>query len=174
MKKRDGFDYRKAEADLDGIGAHHPDEIYSYRSEKSLRGFMKEHGLNPDKYYKDDPKNGQPNPMDNENSGCYLTTACVAARGLSDTCIELQTLRAFRDNELAHRPGGRAEIEEYYQLAPHIVEAINLRPDAGEIWAYVYDELVKPCVHLIQGRHNDEAYRLYKEYTCALYGKFLS
>lgn len=174
MKKRDGFDYRKAEADLEDIGAHHPDEIYSYRSEKALRGFMKEHGLNPEKYYKDDPKNGQLDPMDNENSGCYLTTACVAARGLSDTCIELQTLRAFRDDVLAHRPGGQKDIEEYYQLAPHIVEAINQRPDAVEIWGCVYDELVETCVHLIQEGHNNEAYQRYKEYTYALSRKFLS
>lgn len=50
MKKLDGFDYRKAEADLDNVGDCHPDEIYSYHSEKAVRGYMKEHGLNPDKY----------------------------------------------------------------------------------------------------------------------------
>ena len=57
MKKLDGFDYRKAEADLDNVGDCHPDEIYSYHSEKAVRGYMKEHGLNPDKYYKPDRKN---------------------------------------------------------------------------------------------------------------------
>lgn len=174
MKKDDGFDYRKAEADLEDIGAHHPDEIYSYRSEKALRGFMKEHGLNPDKYYQDNPKNGHSDSRENDNGGCYLTTACVAARGRSDTCSELQTLRAFRDNVLAHKPRGRAEIEEYYQLAPHIVAAINRCPDDGEIWGRIYDELVNPCVHLIQGGYNDAAYQLYKEYTYALSNTFLS
>ena len=29
MAKLKGFDYKKAEADMDGVGAHHPDEIYS-------------------------------------------------------------------------------------------------------------------------------------------------
>ena len=38
MKKLDDFDYRKAEADLDDIGDRHPDEIYSYHSEKAVRG----------------------------------------------------------------------------------------------------------------------------------------
>ena len=110
MAKLKEFDYKKAEADLDGVGAHHPDEIYSYHSEKAVRGYMKEHGLNPDKYYKPDGKNASSGSKDNDNGGCYLTTACVAARGLPDTCIELQTLRAFRDGVLARQPGGREEI----------------------------------------------------------------
>ena len=82
MKKLDGFDYRKAEADLDNVGDCHPDEIYSYHSEKAVRGYMKEHGLNPDKYYKPDRKNTRSGSKGNDNGGCYLTTACVASRGL--------------------------------------------------------------------------------------------
>ena len=50
------FDYKKAEADLYDSGARHPDEIYEYKSEKAIRGYMKENGLNPDKYYKPDGK----------------------------------------------------------------------------------------------------------------------
>ena len=45
MAKLKGFDYKKAEADLDGVGARHPDESYSYHSERAVRGYMKEHGL---------------------------------------------------------------------------------------------------------------------------------
>ena len=43
------FDYKKAEADLYDSGARHPDEIYEYKSEKAIRGYMKENGLNPEK-----------------------------------------------------------------------------------------------------------------------------
>ena len=39
------FNYKKAEADLYDVGAHYPDEIYDYKSEKSFRSFMKENGL---------------------------------------------------------------------------------------------------------------------------------
>ena len=39
------FDYKKAEADLYDSGARHPDEIYEYKSEKAIRGYMKENGL---------------------------------------------------------------------------------------------------------------------------------
>lgn len=109
MARLKGFDYKKAEADLDGVGAYYPDEIHSYHSEKAVRSYMKEHGLNPDKYYKTDGKCSPSGSKESDNGGCYLTTACVAARGLPDTCTELQTLRAFRDGVLARQPGGQQE-----------------------------------------------------------------
>ena len=173
MAKLKEFDYKKAEADLDGVGAHHPDEIYSYHSEKAVRDYMKEHGLNPDKYYKPDGKNASSGSKDNDNGGCYLTTACVAARGLPDTCTELQTLRAFRDGILTRRPGGQQEIARYYQIAPGIVAAINHREDAAKIWNRVYDELVEPCVRMIHKGQDEEAYRLYRAYTLSLSSEFL-
>ena len=126
---------------------------------------MKEHGLNPDKYYKPDRKNARSGSKGKDNGGCYLTTACVTSRGLPDTCPELQTPRAFRDDVLAHMPGGKNEIEEYYQMAPDIVAAINRRKDAAEIWNRVYDELVQPCVRMIHEKKDVEAYRLYKSFT---------
>ena len=52
------------------------------------------------------------------SSGCYITSACVRARGLPDDCLEMETLRAFRDGYLASQPGGREDIEEYYAKAP--------------------------------------------------------
>ena len=174
MAKLKEFDYKKAEADLDGVGARHPDEIYSYHSEKAVRGYMKEHGLNPDKYDKSDGKNASSGSKDNDNGGCCLTTACVAARGLPDTCTELQTLRAFRDGVLARRPGGREEIVRYYQIAPGIVAAINQRKDAAKIWNRVYDELVEPCVRMIHEGKDEEAYQLYKVYTMELGLKYMS
>ena len=51
-------------------------------SEKAVRGYMKEHSLNPDKYDKPDRKNTRSGSNENDNGGCHLTTACVAARGL--------------------------------------------------------------------------------------------
>ena len=174
MAKLKGFDYKKAEADLDGVGAHHPDEIYSYHSEKAVRGYMKEHGLNPDKYDTSDGKTASSGSKENDNGGCYLTTACVAARGLPDTCAELQTLRAFRDGVLTRRPGGQQEIARYYQIAPGIVAAINHREDAAEIWNRVYEELVEPCVQMIHEGKDEEAYQLYKVYTMELGLKYMS
>lgn len=170
------FDYKKAEADLYDSDARHPDEIYEYKSEKAIRGYMKENGLNPDKYYKPDGKNrhsksGSTSSSDSE--GCYLTSACVEARRLPDHCEELQTLRSFRDEYLAGKPGGQAEIEQYYALAPRIVAAINQNANATEVWNSLYEEMVKPCVQMIHADQNEAAHRLYKAYSLKLSEQFL-
>lgn len=171
------FDYKKAEADLYDSGARHPDEIYEYKSEKAIRGYMKENGLNPDKYYKPDEKSKRPNSGTHSNSGsegCYLTSACVTARGLSDQCEELQTLRSFRDGYLSQQPGGHVEIDQYYATAPKIVEAINQLPDAMEIWNRIYEELVEPCVQMIHANQNEDAHQLYKSYATKLAHSYLN
>ena len=165
------FDYKKAEADLYDVGARHPDEIYDYKSEKSVRSFMKENGLNPDKYYKPDGKSSHSKSGSGSGSGtegCYLTSACVAARGLPDHCEELQTLRSFRDGYLTEQPGGREEIAQYYATAPKIVETINQLPNAMDIWNRIYEELVKPCVQMIHANQYPQAHQLYKSYASNL------
>lgn len=159
------FDYKKAEADLYDAGARHPEEVSEYRSEKAFRGYMKEHGLNPDHYYGNQDAS---EPSGTEPEGCFLTSACVEARGLPDDCEELQTLRHFRDQYLAHRPGGAQDIQEYYRTAPGIVNAVNSRPDRKEIWDRLYTELVLPCVRMIHQGKNEEAYLHYRQYTLNL------
>ena len=169
MKKNKDFDYRKAAADLDGAGAHDPDEIYEYRSEKAIRSYMSEHGLRADKYFKQDKKGAD---TKKSNDGCYLTTACVESRGLPDDCGELETLRAFRDTYLASQPNGKEEIAAYYRMAPGIVSAINALENRDAIWDQVYAELVEPCVALIHNRQEDSDYRLYKEYSLMLQTRY--
>lgn len=168
------FNYKKAEADLYDAGASHPDEIYEYRSEKAVRGYMKEHGLKPDKYYSDGSSGRSSDGSgSNDEGGCYLTTACTTAKGLPDDCDELQTLRAFRDGYLSEREGGCKEIERYYSVAPIIVAEINRLPDAERIWEQVYADLVVPCVQMIKQSKNEEAYYHYKEYSLGLYSRYV-
>lgn len=168
MRKDSKYDYRKAEADLDAVGSRHPDAIYEYSSEKSFRSHMKEHGLNPDKYIKPDNRKNSSGSSD----GCYLTTACVVSKGLSDNCDELQTLRAFRDSYLAALPNGQAEIDRYYQIAPEIVSSIERRDNHNQIWNQIYTDLVAPCIRMIQVQNNEMAYQLYKSYSIELYKKY--
>ncbi len=170
MAKNSKYNYSKAEADLYDVGCPHPDEIYEYRSEKSFRSHMKEHGLNPDKYMKSDNK--KKSSGSGNSSGCYLTTACVVSRGLPDDCEELQTLRAFRDSYLAVLPNGQAEIEQYYQMAPGIVATIDKQNNREEIWNQVYTDLVEPCVHMIHAQENEPAHQLYKAYSLELSKKY--
>lgn len=100
--------------------------------------------------------------------GCYLTSACTAARGLPDDCHELKTLRSFRDNYLRTQECGDKEISEYYCSAPQIVAKIKERADATAIFEKIYSELVLPCVEYIEHGKNEAAHKLYKEYALKL------
>lgn len=102
------------------------------------------------------------------SSGCFLTSACTAARGLPDDCRELQILRAYRDNWLKHQPDGILLIAKYYEIAPKIVAAIDARADRLEIFDKLYTDLVLPCVEMIDAGSNEDALKLYQETTLKL------
>lgn len=57
--------------------------------------------------------------------GCFITTACVKHKGLSDTTIELQILRNFRDTYIRNLPRGEELIQLYYIKSPQIVRRIS-------------------------------------------------
>ena len=106
-------------------------------------------------------------------SGCFLTSACTAARGLPDDCHELQTLRNYRDNWLKQQPDGVLLITRYYEIAPRIVAAIDTRDDRLEIYDGIYREMVEPCVELIgQGRYQ-EALEIYQGMTIELEKEYI-
>lgn len=98
-----------------------------------------------------------------ESSGCFLTSACVEAKGLPDDCYELTVLRKFRDTYLRFLPCGEKEIAEYYFVAPQIVSAIKNREDYLGIFGSIYTKLVKPCVNMIERGDNEKAYILYRD-----------
>ena len=109
----------------------------------------------------------------NDTSGCFLTSACVEAKGLADDCRELTILREFRDSYLKSTPEGASDICEYYHTAPAIVEKIKDKSDAKETFARIYEELVLPCVTLIEAGKLTEAHSAYKEYTRRLQKQYL-
>lgn len=97
-------------------------------------------------------------------ASCYLTTAVTQAKGLSDKCAELQTLRAFRDDYLLATEEGEALVKQYYIDAPLIVETINQRADASSIWARLDNNFIQPALQRIGAGHFEEAKGIY----CAL------
>lgn len=106
-------------------------------------------------------------------NGCYLTSACVEAMGMNDDCYALTVLRGFRDHWLANQAGGQAEIQEYYRVAPLIVEKIHAAPDSDLILKNLYANLVRPCVaHIAAGRY-EAAHELYASTAVALKDKYL-
>ena len=98
------------------------------------------------------------------SSGCFVTSACVEAKGLPDDCRELTVLRNFRDTYLKSSMLGRDDICEYYHIAPTIVDNIKKLPNYVEIFDQIYHELVVPCVTLIDNDSNEEARLMYKDY----------
>jgi len=93
---------------------------------------------------------------------CFLTSACVEARQLPDDCVELETLRRFRDTYVVSLPSGNGDLREYYTIAPKLVTAI--RDDLNPLFHFgkIYDTVVSPCVRLIEEGRLSEAYLLYK------------
>lgn len=126
-----------------------------------------------DKYCKDYGYSDCPIYKGNDTSGCFLTSACVEARGLPDNCYELTVLRAFRDGYMRQTESGQADICEYYHTAPAIVEKINQSPNAREIFDQIYESLVLPCVKLIEAEKGEKAHELYRGYVKKLQVQFL-
>lgn len=107
------------------------------------------------------------------SGGCYLTSACVEAKGLPDDCYELMTLRKFRDGWLREQKDGEADIAAYYSTAPAIVDAIKKRPDSMTVFDMIYAELVRPCVDWIEQGKLEEARRHYQAFTLKLKEQYL-
>jgi hypothetical protein len=104
---------------------------------------------------------------------CFLTSACTFSKGLPDDCIELTTLRQYRDGFLWEDPEGKELIKEYYHLGPEIVNAINRCSNRKEIYDYMYGSLVLPSVNLIDNGKLAEAKEYYRDYVTSLKGVFL-
>jgi len=87
---------------------------------------------------------------------CFLTTAVVGMRGEADDCPTLTKLRSFRDN---YMKGMQDEVEEYYAIAPKIVEAI---PKSHDDWHWIGDQ-IDLSVMFIDSGDDDSAYETYKD-----------
>lgn len=93
---------------------------------------------------------GQPQK---KSSGCFITTAVCNSFAKPDDCYELQSFRTFRDGWLRAQPDGAALIDEYYRVAPPIVERIDARSDAPRIYRRIWTEYLKPCLRDIEAKN---------------------
>lgn len=91
------------------------------------------------------------------DSSCFITTTCVIAQGLPDTCEELLCLRQFRDEFVGHLPNGDKLIKEYNEKAPLIISAINKIENSKNIYELLFNKLVTKTVRLIKFNKNREA-----------------
>ena len=109
-----------------------------------------------DKFVARYPKNVfEPATFDQINDGfrkrkwCFITTAICTFEGKPDDCAELQSFRAFRDDWML-RNGDEALVEEYYEIAPAIVNAIDFCDDREARYAELRRDYLQPCYEALQ------------------------
>lgn len=85
---------------------------------------------------------------------CFITTAICEFEGKGDDCAELTAFRDFRDGWLtAH--GDTALIEEYYDVAPAIVNAIEFCDDRAERYQTLRRDYLAPCYRALRAGDNE-------------------
>ena len=107
------------------------------------------------------------------SGGCFITTAVCDNFGKSDDCYELTTFRNFRDKWLINQSDGKSLIDEYYEIAPKIVDKINHLTNAGEIYQSIWTKYLKPCLSFIENGDNQNCKTLYIDMVKNLREKFL-
>ncbi len=106
------------------------------------------------------------------SSVCFITTACVEAAQLPDDCLELTTLRNFRETYVRSLPKGNEMLEEYQRIAPHILEKINAQPQRQQIYAALFQR-VRTSVESILAGKPQEAFENYKNVVAELKAQYL-
>lgn len=99
--------------------------------------------------------------------GCFLTEAVMAATGQGDDAPELEVLRMYRDQVLMRSPAGQQLVAAYEEMAPGIVDAINMSPNAAELYSQLYQQYIAPCVQAIQSGDHQQALQLYSQMVAA-------
>ena len=104
---------------------------------------------------------------------CYITTAICETLGKGDDCVELKTLRAYRDQVLLSTPCGEQIVNSYYNIAPTIVNRINKEKQSKEIYKEILTAYIQPCLALIDQGKNEECKALYSEMVVTLEKKYM-
>lgn len=87
--------------------------------------------------------------------------------GMDDQAVEqsepLNVLRWFRDNVMSSTPQGKMLVNQYYMMAPDVVEAVDSRPDAQEVYRHIFGQFIAPAVEAVKAGNIEEALRIYSE-----------
>lgn len=107
-----------------------------------------------------------------QDTGCFITTACAKAKGLPDNCVELNTLRKFRDQYVKSLSDGEKIIKHYYKIAPLIVKRIDQLNNSKDIYFTIWEDVLN-CVDLINSNNYNKAMEEYYRIIKELERKFL-
>lgn len=127
------------------------------------------------KHYKN--SNIQPATYENIQAGfkrklCYITTAVCQSLNKPLDCVELQMLKAYRDDYLLHRANGDTLVNDYYDIAPTILKRIDRLPDASAIYKELYEKYISKCIEHIQNEDMEACRDLYIEMVNGLKESF--
>lgn len=81
--------------------------------------------------------------------GCFISTVVCEHYGLSDDCMELTTLRHFRDTQLLTDEKFAWLVGEYYRCSPEIERKLK---NNQELSVFLYENYLKRIVLMIQGK----------------------
>lgn len=104
---------------------------------------------------------------------CFITTAVCDRHNKPDDCYELSVLRSYRDEYMMKTKEGRALVEEYYDIAPGLVQIINMQENPDEIYKNLYMNYLTPCIHHIENGQKEECQELYTHMVRDLQKKYL-
>lgn len=94
---------------------------------------------------------------------CYITTAVCEGLHKPEDCYELKLLKQYRDGYLADTEDGMLLIHEYYDMAPTIVKRVGKKENKEEIYKFLYETYIDPCVHFIEDGENEACRQKYQE-----------
>jgi len=102
---------------------------------------------------------------------CFLSTACIQHKNLSDNCTELQLLRNFRDNYMRQSGHGQQLVQEYYSIGPILVRAIEQDAKKASTYHYIYSCIQNAC-EKIRLQENKKAQAVYTQMVKRLSKKY--
>ena len=104
---------------------------------------------------------------------CYVTTAVCLSLGKDENCREIRMLKDYRDGFLSAQEDGPKLIDEYYDIAPTIVNRINKRADAKDTYKKIYQNYISPCIDLIDQEKYTDCKKLYMQMMHVLGQEYL-
>ena len=105
---------------------------------------------------------------------CYITTAVCESQGKPDDCYELELLRSYRDGYLLATDDGKELVQEYYNIAPTIVNRIGRQENPEAIDEEIWDSWLSDCVHLIEQGENKACQEKYMDMVYELKERYMA
>lgn len=100
-----------------------------------------------------------------KDADCFLTSACVFHKGLSDNCYELTQLRQLREEYMRPHNIYSKLLQEYKVVAPQLLREINVAENKNQILNSIYEQLVKPAVGFLEMGEKEKAVLHYTRFV---------